>query len=177
MKNIFPLEGNESQQLCDIAVNIAKLPPNDRKDVFSFKPEIKRIFEKILLRLAIDAELTSYCFFLEKSAERNWPLAMHQDINFPDYVKALSNFDFDRWTKDGFWIRLNLDAANEHSGALLVEPKSHLGNYKSARKKAIVLNNESGEVILFKPLLFHGSDKMKVLQQRRVIQVFCISNH
>jgi ectoine hydroxylase-related dioxygenase (phytanoyl-CoA dioxygenase family) len=147
-----------------------------RKDVFQTCTATQAIFKEIETYFSSEGFpclMTNYCFYLSKSEEENWPLQFHQDTNLPNYLN-LEATQQEQWLQDGFWVRINLDANDQHTGALKVVPKSHLkGKHSSfAKEEAIFLDVKESDVVLFSPLLYHGSDRMQRASTRRVFQCF-----
>jgi hypothetical protein len=164
---LFPFSPSELKLFESASDEIRDLPLEQRKNVFASHPQLRVFIDNSLRKLKLNAISTNYCFYIEKNIDQNWPLALHQDLNFPPYLNEDEGHNLHQ---KGFWLRLSLDKSNEKSGALKVVPGSHINSVKN---KATFLNNEAGEVILFKPLLFHGSNKMTTGQRRRVFQVLC----
>jgi ectoine hydroxylase-related dioxygenase (phytanoyl-CoA dioxygenase family) len=151
-----------------------------RKNVFENSSKVKTHFadiEKTLNSIGLNCKMTPYCFFLEKTDDKNWPLQFHQDTNFPAYLN-LNSKEIAIWLKKGFWVRLNLDSNDKSTGAIKVIPKSHLNGKDSSfeKYKSIHLNVNEGDIILFKPLLYHGSDKMTKSWERRIFQCLFLEN-
>ena len=171
VKNLFPFDRSHLQIMGDISEDVLYLSRQKRKNLFALYPQLKEIISEALNQLSLNCELTDYCFYIEKKWQHNWSLALHQDVNFPDYLNC---DDFDRWREDGFWFRINLDSSEKETGALKVVPQSHLSSLAKQETQPIFLENKSGEVVLFKPLLLHGSNKMTKKSRRRIIQAFCL---
>lgn len=174
------LKASDLEALISASENFSKVSVDIRKNVFEHSVSIKEIFSSVRDKLDIvigGCIMTDYCFYLEKTTNKNWPLKLHQDFNFPDYLN-LSKEEEEHWLTNGFWVRVNLDANNRDTGALKVIPQSHLkGRHSSFNPEdAIFVEVEAGDIVLFKPLLYHSSDKMKVVGQRRVFQCFFLGN-
>ncbi|WDE96666.1 phytanoyl-CoA dioxygenase family protein [Lentisphaera profundi] len=167
VKNIFPFDEEQVQELEVISCHVKNLALEERKNIFSLYPELRILIDKKLQELDLHYRSTNYCFYIEKNFSKNWPLALHQDLNFPDYLEQDHN---QKLQEKGLWFRINLDKSDHQNGALKVVPQSHK---TCSKDNPIFLDNERGEVILFKPLLFHGSNKMICNQRRRVFQVLC----
>jgi ectoine hydroxylase-related dioxygenase (phytanoyl-CoA dioxygenase family) len=170
-RGYFPFKSYELAELDHIIKDVHERPLFERKNLFLFYPELNKFFKDALGVISAKIILTDYCFYIEKNQSKNWPLAMHRDVNFPDYVKNFPDFYREQWLQKGFWFRLNLDASSKDEGALKVRPGSHLDQQLADE---VVLENEAGEVIFFSPLLYHGSAKMKTGKRRRVLQAFCL---
>jgi ectoine hydroxylase-related dioxygenase (phytanoyl-CoA dioxygenase family) len=171
--NLFPFNASELAKMEEYADAIRNLSIDKRKNIFSIYPDLQDQINTKLNDLQLSFKSSNYCFYIEKNFEKNWPLALHQDVNFPEYIKD-ENTDLDKWKQDGFWFRINLDASTQETGALKVVPASHIGGKNKANTETVFLDNQAGEVTLFKPLLYHGSNKMIQKSRRRVLQAFCI---
>lgn len=150
------------------------------KNVFQSCASTQAIFQQIetsLNQKGLPCSITNYCFYLSKSTTQNWPLQFHQDTNLPNYL----NLNFEQqeyWLKHSFWVRVNLDANDQDTGALKVIPKSHLKGKHHAfdKTKAIFIEAEAQDIVLFSPLLYHGSNRMKRVATRRVFQCFFLQD-
>lgn len=100
-------------------------------------------------------------------------MQFHQDTNLPKYLN-LEAAQQAQWLNNGFWVRINLDANDQYTGALKVIPKSHLkGKHSSFDKEdALFLEVQESAIVLFSPLLYHGSDRMQRASARRIFQCF-----
>ncbi len=164
----------QTLQSCSIALEGTS--PNIRKNVFGHSTSIKPIFKQIetsLKHKGLPCFMTDYCFYLSKSKQENWPLQFHQDINLPAYLQ-LDHSQKELWLNQGFWVRINLDFNDRQTGALKVIPQSHLKGKNSpfSKEEVVFLDANARDVILFSPLLYHGSDRMQQTAQRRVFQCF-----
>ena len=166
LKNLYPFTDEELKFFEQTTEKVKDLELEDRKNVFSQEPKLRDLIEQKLKQIAPNYGTSNYCFYLEKNAKQNWPLALHQDLNFPSYLEETSK----NIRETGCWFRINLDSSDRFTGALKVIPQSHQNHNKV---EPIFLDNSAGEVILFKPLLFHGSNKMTIDHRRRVFQVLC----
>lgn len=147
-----------------------------RKNVFQTCSSTQTAFKQLeayFKTQGLSCSMTNYCFYLSKSEQENWPLQFHQDTNLPDYLNLKEALQ-EQWLNNGFWVRINLDANDRYTGALKVIPKSHLkGKYNAFDKEeAIFLEVQESDVVLFSPLLYHGSDRMQRASTRRVFQCF-----
>lgn len=141
-------------------------------------------------RLAPDA-LPVQCTLFDKSEQRNWSVASHQDLSIP--VRERIESDACRgWSrKDGMVfvqppmsvlerllaVRLHLDDCAADSGALRIVPGSH--RYGRLSGKSIdALRRRCGEIVcavprggvmLMHPLLLHASSKVRGAGPRRVL--------
>ncbi|WP_157670691.1 phytanoyl-CoA dioxygenase family protein [Chitinibacter sp. GC72] len=164
---------------------------------------IERQLESVT-RLAFSGEVArlaqQYCganarfvraIWFDKSAAQNWLVAWHQDIT----VTANERFaapDWGPWSeKEGvlhvqapldvlqsmLTVRLHLDCANAHNGALKIIPGSHLGGIERGGfsldpEEIVICDAQAGDVLLMSPLLWHASSKASQPQSRQ----FCILN-
>lgn len=131
------------------------------------------------------------CTYFEKSPERNWLVALHQDLSIP-VAERTAVSGYSGWSeKDGrifvqpplevleqsVAVRVHLDASDEETGALKVVPSSHtLGRLRSP--DAFVARGVGGErsvpvprggLMLMSPLLLHASSKVTGNARRRVL--------
>ena len=166
-KNIFPFNESELKILDSLSDDVKNLELHERKNIFSINSNLRQIVDEKLNDINPNYQSTNYCFYIEKNLKNNWPLALHQDLNFPEY---LDHRNPKYLVEHGFWFRINLDESDKESGALKVVPKSHI---TSSKEDPIFLENKRGELILFQPLLFHGSNKMKSDKKRRIFQILC----
>jgi len=168
----FPFNANELDTLKSIAKEASLLTTEGRKNIFNNFPLIKQLFEQATKKSHFNLELTDYCFYIEKNTnDRNWPLLFHKDINLPDYMDIADNNKMD-FLENAIMFRLTLDTSDKDTGAIKVIPKSHLND--ESKEKEVFVDTKEGEVIFFKPLLLHGSNKMKRPHTRRVFQALCI---
>jgi len=169
-KDFFPFSKDEIKELKKVANSCKNLSKNERKRIFKHYPIVKSLFNKAIQKSKLDLELTEYCFYIEKSSDKNWPLMMHRDINLPDFL-GISKDERYEYLKNAVMFRLNLDSNDKDSGALKVKIGSHISD--DGKEKFIEV--EEGEVVFFKPLLLHGSNKMTKSHTRRVFQALCIN--
>jgi len=167
-QNIFPFTPSQLATLKDIATQAQTLELTDRKNIFQNFPIVKELFDEAVKKLGL--ELTDYCFYIEKNSDKNWNLLYHRDINFPDYL-VVDGMNKEEILEHGVMFRLTLDSSDTKSGAIKVLPNSHR---EESAEKEVFVETQEGEVILFKPLLLHGSNKMQKPQKRRVFQALCI---
>ena len=168
----FPFNSNELDTLKSIAKEASQLSTEDRKNIFKNFPLVKQLFEQAIEKPHFNLKLTDYCFYIEKNTDdRNWPLLFHKDINLPAYMDIADNEKMD-FLENAIMFRLTLDTSDKETGAIKVIPKSHLD--EDIKEKEVFVDTEEGEVIFFKPLLLHGSNKMKRPHTRRVFQALCI---
>ncbi len=79
--------------------------------------------------------------------------------------------------EENFTLRIHLDKADEHNGALKVVPGSHLKKiYRPEtidweREREMLCPVEKGGVMIMKPLLLHASGRSTNDHKRRVIHL------
>lgn len=138
------------------------------------------------------------CTYFEKSAERNWAVAMHQDLSLPVLdrieVPALKTWSF----KEGNWfvqaptsvlqqtiaLRVHLEDCSLSDGALKVLPGTHGAGRLSQTDIERYRKNISehacearrGDVLLMRPLLLHASPKAIGSGRRRVLHFVLAPN-
>jgi len=168
----LPFTKEEIREFETIAQEASELTTDERKNIFHHFPGIKKLFERAIRESPFQLKLTDYCFYIEKNTtDRNWPLLFHRDINLPDYMKISNETKMD-FLKNAVIFRLTLDTSDKDTGAIKVIPKSHLDELKT--EDEVFVDTKEGEVIFFKPLLLHGSNKMKRPHTRRVFQALCV---
>ncbi|HEX4268786.1 MAG TPA: phytanoyl-CoA dioxygenase family protein [Steroidobacteraceae bacterium] len=122
------------------------------------------------------------CTYFEKSPERNWLVALHQDLSFPVAERTEAS-GYSGWSKkDGrlfvqpplevleqsIAARVHVHASDIETGALKVVPRSHkLGRL---RPQEILASRDAhgarsvpvprGGLMLMRPLLLHASSKV-----------------
>ncbi len=131
------------------------------------------------------------CMLFSKSAQRNWLVAMHQDLSVPvrEWVRSEACRGWSQ--KDGrafvqpplcvleelLVVRLHLDNCTAANGALRVVPGSHRHGRVNPRRME-TLRAENGEVVcevprggvlLMRPLVLHASSKAFEEIPRRVL--------
>ena len=169
IQNMFPFSDKEIEELKVIAKEAVKLEKNSRKMIFKHFPRVKELFEKAIKSEGLNLKLTDYCFYIEKTDEKNWPLMYHADSNLPDFLN-IKEEDKEQYLKSAVMFRLTLDSSDKDTGALKVIRGSHIGK----GSEEVFVNTKAGELILFKPLLQHASNKMTKSHTRRVFQALCI---
>ena len=170
----FPFNQEELKEFETIAKKASALATEERKNIFHHFPLVKELFERVIKESPFQLQLTDYCFYIEKNThDRNWPLLFHKDINLPDYMNISDETKMD-FLKNAIMFRFTLDTSDKDTGAIKVIPKSHLDELKTEDEvDEVFVDTKEGEVIFFKPLLLHGSNKMKRSHKRRVFQALC----
>jgi ectoine hydroxylase-related dioxygenase (phytanoyl-CoA dioxygenase family) len=131
------------------------------------------------------------CTLFDKSPDKNWLVALHQDLSIPVKFQVDSP-DCSGWSeKEGqvyvqppvsvleqlVAVRIHLDDCPVESGALRVVPRSHLeGRLSRERAEALrALHDETvvpiacGGALIMRPLLLHASSKATSGTPRRVL--------
>ncbi|WP_051711053.1 phytanoyl-CoA dioxygenase family protein [Andreprevotia chitinilytica] len=131
------------------------------------------------------------CNYFEKSSERNWLVAMHQDLSIP-VKERIEHASLGIWSRkeEGWYVqppleilesltavRVHLDDCTMAHGPLRVIPGSHrVGKLSPDQISAYVTASEelpclvhSGSAVLMKPLLLHASSKATAPNRRRVL--------
>lgn len=160
------------------------------------RPWCRALVQRIRTRLtgakALPASFVAVqCTLFDKSLQRNWLVALHQDLSIP--VKArVDHPALGAWSKkEGetfvqppreiletlMAVRVHIDACGLENGPLRVVPGSHRRGRLSdaaARELRSVLGEEpclvkSGDAILMRPLILHASSKAVASSRRRVL--------
>lgn len=131
------------------------------------------------------------CALFEKSADRNWLVAIHQDLSIP-VRERIEHPELNGWAeKEGalyvqapqhileemIIVRLHLDPCGPQDGPLRVVPGSHrlgrLNNEQSIAQRAHRGEQACcvarGAVLVMRPLLLHASPKATGSSRRRVL--------
>jgi hypothetical protein len=131
------------------------------------------------------------CTLFDKTPDRNWLVALHQDLSIPVSarvghpelgvwsVKEGQNFvqPPDQLLKQLIAVRVDVDECGPENGPLRVVPGSHREG-RLAASAARLLRDRVGEVactvgrggaLILKPLLLHGSSKASSPKHRRVL--------
>jgi hypothetical protein len=131
------------------------------------------------------------CTLFEKRFDKNWLVALHQDLSIP-VAERINSARCTGWSvKDGTLfvqppmsvleelvaVRVHLDNCDERNGALRVVPGSHqLGRLSPAQtREAREVRGDRrvpvamGGVMVMRPLLLHASSKVSLDLPRRVL--------
>ena len=131
------------------------------------------------------------CTLFEKSPDRNWLVALHQDLTIP-VAERVEHAALKGWSVKGgrhfvlapapllaqmVALRVHLDDATEADGGLRFVPGSHrdgvLGEADAAqwRERAgeVAVNALAGDGLLMRPLVLHASSKASASGRRRVL--------
>jgi hypothetical protein len=147
-----------------------------------------RLADLHLLPSAADA---LQCTFFDKTPQRNWLVALHQDLSIP--VKAgeaqpipgaCSEKEGQRYIQappkvleNLLAVRVHIDDCGLENGALRVVPGSHLlgrlseedaRQYRNAAGE-VACAAQRGDALLMRPLLLHASSKAVTPSRRRVL--------
>lgn len=131
------------------------------------------------------------CTIFDKSSQKNWLVACHQDLSIPVRGRV-ANVQCIGWTEkngqmfvqppvpvleDLVAVRVQLDSCGTDSGPLRVVPSSHrygrlspnaARTFKDKHREIECLVPKGG-VLVMRPLLLHSSSKVKVPVRRRVL--------
>ena len=140
--------------------------------------------------LPADAQAVQ-CTYFEKTADRNWLVAPHQDLSVP-VAQQVAAPGWQGWSaKEGHWfvqppatwlahmvaVRLHLDDCGPSDGPLRVLPGTHTQGRLSPTSMATlrqqgtetVCTAPAGAALLMRPLLVHASSKSTGTSRRRVL--------
>lgn len=131
------------------------------------------------------------CTLFDKSPDKNWLVALHQDLSIP-VSSRVDSPECSGWSeKEGrlyvqppvsvlerlVVVRLHIDDCPAESGALRVVPQSHMqGRVDASQADALrqlhgetVVPVAQGGVLVMRPLLLHASSKVTSATPRRVL--------
>jgi hypothetical protein len=131
------------------------------------------------------------CTLFEKSSDRNWLVAPHQDLAIP-VARRVEHASLGGWSvKAGRFyvlapvevleqtlaVRLHLDDATEADGGLRFVPGSHRAGVLDdaavrewrGRQGEIAAEARAGDALLMRPLVLHASSKARANGRRRVL--------
>ncbi|MFL6581587.1 MAG: phytanoyl-CoA dioxygenase family protein [Burkholderiales bacterium] len=163
-------------------------------------PWCRALVQRINTRLTNSNTLSSsfvavQCTLFDKNPERNWLVALHQDLSIP--VKArVAHASLGAWSKKEdehfvrapaeileklFAVRIHIDDCGSDNGPLRVVPGSHLHGRigdSGARDLRNALGEAqclaaSGDAVLIRPLILHASSKATTPSRRRVLHILC----
>lgn len=135
-------------------------------------------------RLGPGARLVRAILF-DKRPDANWAVGPHRDetiavrerVDTPGFGPWSVKDDVvhvrpPRDVLDGMLtVRLHLDAADEHNGALLVWPGSHRRDQTEPETEPAVCAVGAGDVVLMRPTVLHASRKATCPSRRRVLHL------
>jgi hypothetical protein len=134
------------------------------------------------------------CTLFEKSPDRNWLVALHQDLAVP-VAERVEHAALSGWSVKGgrhfvlapaallaqmVALRLHLDDATEADGGLRFVPGSHRAGVlddagmRSSREQLgeVAADARAGDALLMRPLVLHASSKATASSgRRRVLHV------
>lgn len=162
------------------------------------RPEIAALASELREHPALRAivpgdHVAVQCIYFEKSSERNWLVAIHQDLSIP-VARRVASERLRGWSeKEGevfvqppaevlaqlVAVRVHLDACGEEDGPLRLVPGSHrLGVLTpeaalAARRDhgEVTCTADPGDVLVLRPLALHASSKSSGRSRRRVLHV------
>lgn len=143
-----------------------------------------------LLRLIPDGYVPVRSILFDKTADRNWPVAWHQDLTIA-VRNAVEIPGYGPWSmKEGVphvqpplavlrgmvTLRIHLDDATAENGALRVCPGSHLlGRIPQEEIPRLVEERDvtcacrAGDVLVMSLLILHASSRARLPARRRVV--------
>jgi hypothetical protein len=131
------------------------------------------------------------CTLFEKSGEKNWLVALHQDLSIP-VRERVHDPRLGVWShKEGghfvqaplelleqlLAVRVHIDPCGKENGPLRVVPGSHrrgrISESDARRRREadgeVACEVDKGGALVFRPLLLHASSKAVVPARRRVL--------
>ena len=144
------------------------------------------------LRQALPADAVAVqCTLFEKSPDRNWLVALHQDLAIP-VAERVDHPALSGWSVKGgqpfvlapvevlaqmLAVRLHLDDATQADGGLRFVPGSHLAGVLDdagvakwrERVGDVSADVLAGDGLLMRPLVLHASSKASARGRRRVL--------
>lgn len=160
-------------------------------------PELRSIDEHPVVRAIVGSVLESprlvRGILFDKSAETNWAVPWHQDLTVP-VVERTDVPGFGQWStklgvphvqpsteflREMVTLRLHLDEADSHSGALRVIPGSHTNGKLSPDDRQRWIDGQewttcaapTGGAVLMSPLILHASTRSSSHSRRRVLHL------
>lgn len=160
-------------------------------------PEVMRLAQSLLVGLVrphLPAEpVPVRGIYFDKRPETNWLVAWHQDLTLA-LKERVEVAGWGPWSmKDGvphvqppvecleqmLTVRLHLDDADAHNGALRVLPGTHrLGRLEAdsiakcrETYAEVLCAAKAGEALLMRPLLLHASSRSTSASRRRVLHL------
>ncbi|MBV8034924.1 phytanoyl-CoA dioxygenase family protein [Roseateles sp.] len=133
------------------------------------------------------------CTLFEKSQDRNWLVAPHQDLAVP-VRNRIDHAMLSGWSVKGgrhfvlapaevlrgmLALRLHLDDATQADGGLRFVPGSHREGVlcpdairaRRDRSGEVVVDARAGDALLMRPLVLHSSSKAVAAGRRRVLHL------
>ncbi len=126
------------------------------------------------------AAVAVQCTYFEKTADRNWLVALHRDRSIP-VARRIKAAGWAGWSeKEGVLytqppaavleclviVRVHLEDNTELNSPLQVIPGSHIGNVKAGARVLCLVG--MGGALVMRPLILHASSKLK-RNARRVL--------
>lgn len=144
-----------------------------------------------LAELMPSSMMAVQCTFFEKAIDKNWLVALHQDLSIP-VASRVECPELSGWSlKEGGWyvqppptileqliaVRLHLDNCGVDDGPLRVVAGTHRegrlsGELAIERRRCIgetICHIDVGGVLVMRPLLLHASSKSSSNSRRRVL--------
>jgi hypothetical protein len=159
------------------------------------QPQCRRMAAQLKTRLVEaglldDASTAVQCTLFDKTSDRNWLVALHQDTSIPasvsppDAAMPIAIKEGDAYVQPPvavlaslLAVRVHLDDCDIDAGPLRVVPGSHHGG-RLGDSEAQALRDARGEVtciavrgdaLAMRPLLLHASSRARIPARRRVL--------
>lgn len=161
----------------------------DRPEIAALAIKLKSHHE--LRSLIPEEQVAVQCTYFEKSSDRNWLVALHQDLSIP-VARRVDAPELRGWSdKEGtlfvqpsrevleqlIAVRLHVDACGADDGPLRVVPGSHRQGVFTPEAGAAVRADRgestcvasAGDALVLRPLALHASSKSVGNSRRRVL--------
>ncbi|MDF1813824.1 MAG: phytanoyl-CoA dioxygenase family protein [Verrucomicrobiales bacterium] len=160
------------------------------RDICSLSPRCLSLAAKLGRRFA-EGMICVRSILFDKTPDRNWPVAWHQDMTI-SVGRKVEVPGYSCWTVKGgvdsvqppldvlesmVTVRLHLDDTPGENGALSVVPGSHLlGKIDTDEIRKYIYDNvvcecKAGDVMLMSPLILHSSRRSTQPGHRRVLHL------
>jgi hypothetical protein len=183
---VAPVSAAFAQLLADGAGERAALS-HPAIEALARSHEVRRLVEPVLGAAAFAFRATLF----DKYADRNWPVAWHQDRTVP-VQRRIDAAGYRNWSHKGaVWfcepprsahqdhlaVRVDLDGSGPDNGGLRVLPASHRDGVLTPEQVAAAVAERSprcpevvaGGALRMRPLLLHSSRRSLVAGHRRVV--------
>lgn len=161
----------------------------ERREIAALAVSLKA--HRVLGSLIPKDHVAVQCTYFEKSSDRNWLVALHQDLSIP-VARRVSAPELRGWSeKEGtvfvqppqevleqlIAVRLHVDECGADDGPLRVVPGSHrLGVLTPeaaatvcAERGEVTCTAAAGDALFMRPLALHASSKSVGSSRRRVL--------
>ena len=179
------------------AIERASIPGAGSRNLLA-RSWCRALVQRVRQRLVSDGVLAPpsvavQCTLFDKTASRNWLVALHQDVSIP--VRArVDHPALGAWSrKEGVCfvqppvevleqlvaVRLHIDDCGVENGPLKVVPGSHRAGRLSPSAATVLRGNlgeeaclaQRGDAVVMRPLLLHASSKAQAPSRRRVLHL------